>query len=206
MNDIIRNIPNVQTYPLTYVFETLRLEHKPNTLQLEFGVASGKTINYISKFTTDTVYGFDSFQGLPEAWRDGFGQGAFSSNGKPPIVNDNVELVCGLIQDTLPDFIAKHDKKVSFIHIDVDIYSAAKFILDTLKGHMDADFIIVFDELVNYPGYDGENGELRAFYEFVTENNVDYTWIGMNGNPTGMSGYEHENVAVCIHSVELKNT
>ena len=69
MLSIIQNIPNVNTYPLTYVFEHMKLKHKPNTLWLEFGVASGRTINYISTFTNDTVYGFDSFEGLPEKWR-----------------------------------------------------------------------------------------------------------------------------------------
>lgn len=39
----------------------MNLQHKPNTLWLEFGVASGKTINYISNFTNDKVYGFDCF-------------------------------------------------------------------------------------------------------------------------------------------------
>ena len=31
------------------------------------------------------------------------------------------------------------------------------------------------------------------------KNNVDYEWIGMNGKPTDMSGYYHENVALIIH-------
>jgi hypothetical protein len=62
----------------------MKLQHKPNTLWLEFGVANGTTINYISKFTTDKVYGFDSFEGLPEKWRDGFDKGAFNENGNLP--------------------------------------------------------------------------------------------------------------------------
>lgn len=40
---------------LIYIFEYSRLTHKPNTLWLEFGVASGRTINYISNFTNDIV-------------------------------------------------------------------------------------------------------------------------------------------------------
>jgi hypothetical protein len=44
MLSIIENIPNVETYPLKYVFEKLKLQHKPNTLWLEFGVALGNTI------------------------------------------------------------------------------------------------------------------------------------------------------------------
>ena len=198
---IIQNIPNINTYPLTYVFETLKLQHKPNTLWLEFGVASGNTINYISKFTNDKVYGFDSFEGLPEKWREGFDQGAFSTYGVLPQVNNNVELIKGWFEKTLPTFIKNHNKKVSFIHMDADLYSSTKCILNNLKEYIDTDCIIVFDELVNYDGFDGETGELKAFYEFITENNVTYEWIGMNGTPTGMCGYDHENVALIIRSI-----
>lgn len=69
---IIVNISNIKTYPLEYIFKKLTFTHKPNTLWLEFGVASGKIINYISKFTNDYVYEFDSFKGLSEKWRDKF--------------------------------------------------------------------------------------------------------------------------------------
>jgi len=201
MLKIIQNIPNVNTYPLIYVFEKIGLRHKPNTLWLEFGVAGGKTINYISKFTSDKVYGFDSFEGLPETWRPGFEKGAFSTNGSLPPVRSNVELIKGWFQDTLPAFIKSQNKKVSFIHMDADLYSSTKCIFDNLKDYIDKDCVIVFDELVNYPGFDGDTGELRAFYEFITENKVDYEWIGMNGTPTGMTGYYHENVALVIHSI-----
>jgi hypothetical protein len=201
MLSIIQNIPDIHTYPLTYVFETMKLKHKPNTLWLEFGVARGQTINYISKFTTDTVYGFDSFEGLPEKWRDGYDKGAFSTRGVLPEVNSNVELIRGWFNETLVDFIKTHNKKVSFIHMDADLYSSSKYVLDTLKDYIDEGCVIVFDELVNYPGFDEDTGELRAFYEFITENRVEYEWIGMNGTPTGMSGYYHENVALVIHSI-----
>jgi hypothetical protein len=201
MLSIIQNIPNVNTYPLTYVFEYMKLQHKPDTLWLEFGVASGNTINYISKFTNDKVYGFDSFEGSPEKWRDGFDKGAFSRHGILPEVNNNVVLIKGWFNETLVNFIQTHNKKVSFIHMDADLYSSTKYIFNVLKDYIDNDCIIVFDELVNYPTFDGENGELRAFYEFITENKVDYEWIGMNGTPTGMSGYYHENVALIIHSI-----
>lgn len=204
MQSIIQNIPDIKTYPLEYVFEKMALKHKPGTMWLEFGVASGRTINYISKFTSKTVYGFDSFEGLPEKWRKGFDRGAFSRNGEFPKVNDNVVLVKGLFNETLPEFIRTHDKKVSFIHMDADLYSSTKYVFDTLKDYIDTDCVIIFDELLNYPGFDGDTGELKAFYEFVTENNVNYEWIGMNGSPTGMLGYKHENVAVIIHSIAAK--
>ena len=201
MLSIIQNIPNVNTYPLTYVFENMKLQHKSNTLWLEFGVASGNTINYISKFTNDKVYGFDSFEGLPEKWRDGFDKGLFSRNGNLPQVNSNVELIKGWFNETLLNFINTHNKKVSFIHMDADLYSSTKYIFDVLKDYINTDCIIVFDELVNYPGFDGDKGELKAFYEFITENKVDYEWIGMNGDIYMKETGLNNQVALIIHSI-----
>lgn len=201
LQQFIKGIPDVKASSLTHVFETLGYKHKANTLWLEFGVASGRTINYISKFTDETVYGFDSFEGLPEKWRDGFDAGAFHQNGVIPKVNINVKLIKGWFNDTLPAFLNTHrNKKVSFIHIDCDLYSSTKYVLDALLPHIDDNCMIVFDELVNYPGYDGDKGELKAWYEFVKKNNVQFEWIGMNGS-VGDMGYEHENVAARILSI-----
>ena len=196
MISILKNIPNINKFPLHYVFEDMKLKHKPDTLWLEFGVATGTTINYISTFTNDKVYGFDSFEGLPEKWRDGYDKGAFNRFGNLPEVNNNVELIKGWFNETLLNFIQTHNKKVSFIHMDADLYSSTKCIFDTLKDYIDKDCVIVFDELVNYPNFDGPNGELRAFYEFITENKVDYKWIGING----CGGQE---VAAMIHSINM---
>lgn len=205
MINIIENIPDVKVYPLKYVFENLNYKQKENTLWLEFGVASGKTINYISKFANDKVYGFDSFVGLPEKWRDGYDKGTFSTNGILPETNDNVFLIKGLFNEVLVDFLKTENKKISFIHIDCDLYSSTKYVLDNCKEYIDEGCIIIFDELVNYKGYDGDNGELKAFYEFINENDVNYEWIGMNGHPKNMIGYEHQNVALKINSINNKN-
>jgi hypothetical protein len=147
------------------------------------------------------VYGFDSFEGLPEKWRDGFDKGAFNRDGNLPEVNSNVGLVKGWFNETLPYFIQTHNKKISFIHIDVDLYSSTKYIFHVLKDYIDIDCIIVFDELVNYPGFDGDKGELKAFYEFITENKVDYEWIGMNGHIDMEETGLNNQVALIIHSI-----
>ena len=198
MFNFISNIPNLKTNPLKYVFENMKIYHKPNTLWLEFGVATGYTINYISQFTQDKVYGFDSFEGLPEYWRDGFDKGIFNRDGNLPPVNNNVVLIKGWFNDTLYDFIKSQNKKVSFIHIDCDLYSSTKYVLNTLKDYIDDNCVIVFDELVNFNGFDGDKSELLAFYEFVNENNINFSWIGMNGIPIGMQHSQHENVALII--------
>ena len=205
MLNIINNIPNIQIYPLKYVFENMQYKHKPDTLWLEFGVATGNSINYISTFTNDIVYGFDSFEGLPEYWRNGYDKGSFNMCGNLPEVNSNVKLIKGWFNETLVDFIKTHNKKISFMHLDADLYSSTKYILDTLKNYIDTDCIIIFDEFVNYDGFDGTTGELKAFYEFITENIVDYEWIGMNGivgQLTPVNYGNNEHVALIIHSIK----
>ena len=124
-------------------------------------------------------------------------------DGNLPHVNNNVELIRGWFNDTLPNFIKTQNKKVSFIHMDADLYSSTKCIFNNLKDYIDKDCIIVFDELIGYPGFDGDTGELKAFYEFITENKVDYEWIGMNGTPDKVypTPGASEQVAVIIHSI-----
>ena len=98
----------------------------PDGLFLEFGVYSGHTINRISGVVSKTdVFGFDSFDGLPEKWRD-FPQGTFHCKELPK-VNDNVKLIVGLFQDTLQNFLSIHNKPISFCHIDCDLYSSTKY-------------------------------------------------------------------------------
>jgi hypothetical protein len=208
MNEFISKIPNIKKYPLGYIFEDLNYQHKTDSLWLEFGVASGRTINYFSKFTQNTVYGFDSFEGLPSKWRDGFDIGAFNQHGKLPVVNSNVVLVKGWFSNTLKPFLMEKNQKVSFVHIDCDLYSSTKFVLDELKDFFDNECVLVFDELVNYPGFMGETGELLALYEFIRENNIEYEWIGMNGtlgncNENHVCGSAHEKVALCFKKKNL---
>lgn len=63
-----------------------------NSLILEFGVFEGNTIYYIAgKLPNYTVHGFDSFEGLPECWRDGAPNGHFAMDQLPDVA-DNVEL------------------------------------------------------------------------------------------------------------------
>jgi hypothetical protein len=192
MLNILKDIPNIQKNPLNYIFEDMKLQHIEDTLWLNFGIDSNRTINYISQFTKDTVYGFDNFRGLPTNWNVGHDKGFSNRFDLTPSVNDNVVFIRGYFDETLPEFIKNNNKKISFIHIDTITYSSTKYILDTLKNNLSEDCVIVFDELVNYLGFDGESGELKAFYEFITENVVDYEWIGMYGSVDhGLPSVDH---------------
>ena len=157
-------------------------------LHLEFGVYSGQTINLISKtFNSEVIYGFDSFQGLPEDWRDGFPSGIFKLNIVPK-VNKNVQLVKGLFNETLPKFIEANPGNIAFMHIDCDLYSSTKIIFDLLQNKISKGTVIVFDEYFNYPGW--KMGEFKAFQEFVDKNNIRYKYLTYNK--------AHEQVAVII--------
>jgi hypothetical protein len=44
----------------------------------------------------------------------------------------NVQLIKVYFNETLLNFIESENKKVSFIHIDADLYSSTKYIFDTV--------------------------------------------------------------------------
>ena len=85
------------------------------------------------------------------------------------------------------------------MHIDCVVYSSTKFVLDSIKPYLDDNCVIVFGAIVNYPGFDGETGELKAFYDFLTEHSVNCDWIGMKGSVGSSSGHESESVAVLLN-------
>jgi hypothetical protein len=149
-------------------------------LFLEFGVYKGDSINRLAELKPDvTWYGFDSFVGLPEAWTLGAKAGAFSTQGTRPDVRENVRLVEGFFQDTLPAFVAQQRaSSVAVLHVDADLYSSTRTILENLKGLLVPGSIIIFDELINYPGW--QDGEYRAFMEYVDQNGVAFEYIGYN--------------------------
>ena len=128
---------------------------------LEFGVYKGASINHIAEIKPDeTIYGFDSFEGLPESWTANHQKGHFKLPALPK-VRKNVELVKGWFDETIPAFRQKHgDFKVAFIHADSDLYSSTKTMFNLLKDNITTGTIVVFDEYFNYPNW--EKGEFRA--------------------------------------------
>ena len=56
------------------------------------------------------------------------------------------------------------------------MYSSTRTIFELLKDKIVSGTVIVFDEYFNYP--DWENGEYKAFNEFIKENNLNFEYIG----------------------------
>lgn len=175
------NIPDRAYKPISYVFE--RNLVSDDGLWLEFGVFTGASINRIATWNPQhKVYGFDSFEGLPEHWEGRtdhvMGKGTFNLGGNMPPVLENVELIKGWYQDSVPKFFSEHPEPISFMHIDSDIYSSAKIILNAAVPQIKNGCIIVFDEMVEYPGF--HLHEWKAWWEFVDATNITFEWIAGN--------------------------
>lgn len=152
-------------------------------LVLEFGVFTGGSLRIIANSTDKICYGFDTFTGLPESAK-GWHKGEFNLAGNiPHFTESNVRIVPGLIQETFPEFLKEHSEKVSFVHIDTDIYSSAKYILDSLydNDRFQEGTIILFDEIFNCEGNSYPNwihNEYKAFVEFGERTKMKIKLIG----------------------------
>ena len=115
---------------------------------LEFGVAWGYTTNNWLPNSKDSIikwHGFDSFTGLPRAWRN-LSQGSFDAKGKPPKINDS-RLVwhVGDVEDLLPKLEIPSGPKV--IIFDLDIFEPTYFAWNYLKDGLDKGDLLYFDEV-----------------------------------------------------------
>lgn len=147
-------------------------------LFLEFGVWSGRTINFIAERHDGIVHGFDSFEGLPEDWTREYRRGDFATNGRLPEVRPNVRLHRGWFDRTLPGFLREHEGPVAFLHVDCDLYSSTRTVFEALGGRIGAGAVIVFDEYFNYPGW--REHEHKAFQEFLAERGLTARYLAYN--------------------------
>ena len=190
-------ILKVDDFHVTYLTESVK-HVTLDGLWIEFGVYRGRALAIICTLTENIVYGFDSFEGLPDYWNDENPKGVYSLAGTVPpgyIIGDvnqsmysdeptenwapwpkNCRLVKGWFENTLKPFCDHHKEKAAYIHIDSDIYSAAKTIFTEMKDRIVPGTVLVFDEIENYPEY--KDHEIKAFSEFLLDNpELDYEVI-----------------------------
>ncbi|KAF4681235.1 hypothetical protein FOZ60_012425 [Perkinsus olseni] len=180
-------IPKLPSAPLDQIFKRDMIPQKG--LILDFGIGTGWFTRYIAgQLNGRKMYGFDSFKGLPSDWVPQQGampetaKGSFAQT-KLPEMPDNVELVVGMFDDTLPDFAQQHNNDtIALLHNDSVMYESTVSIFKNL-GHMIVPgTIIVMDELFDYPQY--ADHELKGFFEFlvarskVIGEDCKFEWIG----------------------------
>lgn len=173
---------------------------KGNTLEggviAEFGVFNGGSIGWFPKHYEDTpIYGFDSFEGLPEDWvvnnKVFFPKGHFNMGGNLPIFNaidlihmEQVTFIKGWFEDTLPQWVKDTSDYLKILHIDSDIYSSCVTILKEVKSMLRPGTLILFDEILND---EGKENEYKAFCEFCEDNpSFDFDVIARTTGPQAM--------------------
>ncbi len=140
---------------------------------VECGVASGQSlvvlkILSIAENKGRRIYGFDTFEGLPEPRPHERGKKGWFKYSKASVVQffkdantpmDNVELVEGDISETLKGF--EFPEPVAFLHIDVDLYDGYKAALDGLWEKIVPGGVVLFDD------YEEWAGAAKAVREFL---------------------------------------
>ena len=140
-----------------------------NGHMLEFGVGQGISLRWLVMCAKGRpVYGFDSFEGLPEDWimSDDLIIPAGSWKYDQPDIR-GVEYMVGEFSDTIPEWKETHPGMIAFIHIDSDLYSSCVTVLEELNKQIVPGTIIVFDDMYETPRYKNwEEGEYKAFLEW----------------------------------------
>jgi hypothetical protein len=101
-----------------------------------------------------------------------------------PKVPTNATLVVGRAQETLPKFLEEHQQNVRFAHFDMDTYQSTLDVLRLLRPRLVSGSVIVFDELIGYPLW--QEGEYKAWSEFVAEARVSFKYFATTGLQAGV--------------------
>ncbi len=143
-------------------------------LLLEFGVWKGMWINRLASWTDRQIYGFDSFAGLPEPWS--FRERGHFALDTLPEVKGNVTLVKGRFNESLPVFLQEHPEHIAFIHMDCDLYSSTKTVLELIRDRLVSGTTIVLDDFLMEPGW--QHQEHKAWLEFAKRNGIEFEYFG----------------------------
>jgi O-methyltransferase len=140
-------------------------------LYLEFGVAAGASMRRWSRLLSNpasVLHGFDSFEGLPTDWILDVPAGHFSTDGKPPEIEDErVAFFPGWFDRSLPGYAApEHDLLI--VNVDADLYSSTVTVLEKVEPWLAPGSFVYFDEF-NHRG-----DEMRAFGEFLDRTGLGF--------------------------------
>jgi hypothetical protein len=167
-------------------------------LVLEFGTATGRTLNQFAYWLPNkTIVGFDSWQGLPEKFND-LPAGHFAQS--LPEVLPNCQLVQGwfgerpksdqssIAEFTAQEFAKVHKEPIALLHLDADLYSSTKTVLDAFSAHIVPGTVILFNEYWNHPTW--KKHEYRAWQEHCKAHGIKYEYIGYAS--------DHQEVAIRV--------
>jgi hypothetical protein len=145
---------------LTYL-KDLEPDQAGRSIWLEFGVASARSTNITCNALPQQarVHGFDSFEGLPQAWGS-MAAGRFSQGGHIPPVHECATLHKGLItKASIRSWMKSHGARLDYesaarrlhilgVSIDVDLYEPSLAALTQLDSHLASGALLHFHEIV----------------------------------------------------------
>jgi O-methyltransferase len=136
---------------------------------MECGVYKGGSAKFIKNIMEENksskiLYLFDTFVGMPKtSEKDKHKEGDFSDANLTEVVNfigtNNVEYKIGNVPDTFKDC---QNLKISFAHIDVDIYKSIWDCCEFVWPRLRKDGVIIFDDY----GFESCPGAKEAVDEF----------------------------------------
>lgn len=146
----------------------------------EMGVYNGESLKIIEEvFPNDNIFGFDSFEGIPEEWSTSSDytvpKNFFDLGGSFPETLRST-LIKGWFSESLPGY-KENINQLKFIHIDCDLYSSTKTTLEEFNDHIKMGTLIAFDEFIQFPEAPSKwytnwkDGEYKACIEWMKKYN-----------------------------------
>jgi thioredoxin-like negative regulator of GroEL len=155
------------------------LRRAPAGLRLELGVEWGRSLRLLAALDAAPWHGFDSFEGLPEAFGPDAPRGAQSTGGMLPTVPGGVTLHRGWFADALPRFLAEHDGPVGFVHFDCELHSSTQQALDLLGPRLAPDAVLLFDDWSDSAA--AVSPAQRAFREWAAAHGRGHRLLAVHG-------------------------
>ncbi|SEG86549.1 Methyltransferase domain-containing protein [Thermomonospora echinospora] len=151
---------------------------------VELGFGSGESAMQIRDIAERAglkmiLHGFDSFQGLPEDWGGEAKRGDYTFP-RPPLDPPGVRVHQGWFHEAIPQALPDLADQIGFVHVDCDLYSSTRTAFSLLGERLGPGTVIHFDEYWNY--LEAEEGELKAFGEFVDGRELGFRYLGYNAN------------------------
>jgi O-methyltransferase len=168
---------------------------------LEFGVYRGESLirahdlARVYRLNDMRFFGFDSFQGLPEADQDikryRAGQYSCSLEAVTQTLNKygvKAILTKGFFDTSLDEKVGKslNLKKAAIVLIDSDLYMSALAALNFVTPYIQEGTVVLFDSWFSHRGNPGK-GEARAYSEWLKKNPQFYSTMLLNDTTYGVA-------------------
>jgi hypothetical protein len=173
------------------LLEEIKVLEIPGSI-IEFGVSGGWRLKYLDKHIREiylkrNIYGFDSFEGLPEPnkkydgsyWKKGMYAANFDAVMAYMECSERpyIKLIKGWFSDSLKSKEAQEIKQVVYARIDCDLYQPTVECLEFLRDRLVDKAILVFDDWTT----NLNSGETKAFFEWLPTSGLKFEFLALNG-------------------------